>query len=164
MKEQLLRYWSGLELRERYMAMLGGAVVALFLVYMIAVQPMIDYRHNLSSQLERKRATVAWMHGAAEQLSKQAGRTAIQNVDTGSLLTLVDTSARNAMLGNALKRVQQSGEAAVRVRFESASFDDLLLWLGNLQQQFGVNVSDITLERGEESGRVDASITLTRGN
>ncbi|MDX1443887.1 MAG: type II secretion system protein GspM [Gammaproteobacteria bacterium] len=163
MKDQLLDYWNGLETRERRVLVLGGVVVALTLLYLAAFKPMMNYRAGLESNVERKRDTVAWMQGAVKILAQRPAPANRGNVDTGSLLTLVDSSARNALLGSAMKRVQQNGEKAVRVRFEAASFDDLLLWLGGLQQQYGVAIEDFTLERADAPGRVDASITLTRG-
>lgn len=163
MIEQFLNYWNGLEMREKRMLIIGGIAVALTLVYLVIIEPLVGYRASLQSQVERKRESVAWMQGASDQLARQPTQAPTGDVDTGSLLTLVDSSARNTELGQAMKRVQQNGEAAVRVRFEAAGFDDLLLWLGRLEQQFGVTIDQITLERAEKQGRVDATITLTRG-
>lgn len=164
MKEQLLAYWNSLDSRERRMLTVGAVAVVLTVAYLAVIEPLMQYRSSLESTVERKRETVAWMQGAVRELGNNPTVQPAGNVDTGSLLTLVDTSARNALLGNAMKRVQQDGEQAVRVRFEAASFDDLLLWLGGLQQQYGVGIEDFSLERAEAPGRVDASITLVRGD
>lgn len=164
MIEQLRQYLNGLEQRERYMLLTGASAVAITLLYLVLIEPLLLYRDELETRVARQRDTVAWMQGAVGQLAGQRS-TAPANgkVDTGSLLTLVDTSARNAALGRVMQRVQQDGDAAVRVRFENASFDALLLWLGELQQRYGVSIDDITVERADETGRVDASITLSRG-
>lgn len=164
MIEQLMQYWRELEQRERQMLLLGGITIGLTLVYLLAIEPLQQYHAALETSVERKRERVAWMQAAAQELAKlQPASSASRNIDTGSLLTLVDSSARSSLLANSLKRVQQDGDAAVRVRFEAAGFDDLLLWIGNLEQQYGVRVDDITLERADAPGRVDASITLARG-
>ena len=163
MMDQFLAYWNGLDARERRMLAVGGVAVVLTVAYLAVIEPLMQYREQLESTVERKRETVAWMQAAVRELGNRPVAQAAGNVDTGSLLTLVDTSARNALLGNAIKRVQQDGQQAVRVRFEAAAFDDLLLWLGGLQQQYGVVVKDFTLDKADAPGRVDASITLVRG-
>lgn len=165
MIEQLRQYLHGLEQRERHMVLVGAGAIAITLLYLLLIEPLLLYRDELETRVERQRDTVAWMQGTVGQLAgERSTAPANGRVDTGSLLTLVDTSARNAALGRVMQRVQQDGDAAVRVRFENAGFDALLLWLGELQQGYGVSIDDITVERAEETGRVDASITLSRGD
>lgn len=159
--DELRQRFQELEPRERRF-LVGGAIALAVIVFFLAViQPLMQYRERLADEVASQRALVAWMQGAADVLGER--RPAAANVDTsGSLLALTDSSARAAGLATAMRRIQQEGDAAVRVRLESASFDTLIRWLGELQNRYGVSVSEMTVDRAEGAGRVDASITLER--
>ena len=43
---------------------------------------------------------------------------------------------------------------------ESAAFDTVATWLGQLQTAYGLSLESATFERGSVSGTVTASITL----
>ncbi|HEY9148002.1 MAG TPA: type II secretion system protein GspM, partial [Gammaproteobacteria bacterium] len=51
----------------------------------------------------------------------------------------------------------------IRIRLEEASFDTMLRWLGALEQDAGVGVDTLTLERLPGQGMVNATILLARG-
>jgi type II secretory pathway component PulM len=72
---------------------------------------------------------------------------------------IVDQSARTAGLSSALTGTQPSGTGGVRVRLEGASFDTVVAWLANLEQQ-GLRIESATIDRGAQSGIVNASVIL----
>jgi type II secretory pathway component PulM len=45
------------------------------------------------------------------------------------------------------------------VRLEGASFDTVVAWLANLEQQ-GLRIESATIDRGAQSGIVNASVIL----
>ncbi|HEX7047504.1 MAG TPA: type II secretion system protein M [Gammaproteobacteria bacterium] len=159
--DELLQRFYALEARERQF-LIGGAIALVIIIFFLAVvQPLVQYRESVAEDVTRQRALVSWMQGAVDVLRKRGPAEAA--VDTsGSLLALADTSARAAGLANAMRRIQQEGDDAVRMRLESASFDALILWLDTLQNRYGVIASEMTVDRADAAGRVNASITLTR--
>ena len=80
-----------------------------------------------------------------------------------SLLAVVDQTSKQSQLGSAVKRIQPDGQDLVRVSLEQASFDDLVLWLGDLQKAYGVSVVDAAIDRQSDAGRVNAHLTLKKG-
>ena len=66
-------------------------------------------------------------------------------------------------LGGSIRDQSPSGENGLRLRLEGASFDSMVVWLASLQQQYGVSVSDATIDAAGAPGLVNASITLTHG-
>lgn len=147
------------EPRERLTLAAGAVAVALTLLFLLVIEPMTSYRAALESRVAQQRETVAWMQAAAAELKSRPAASLPSNT-SGSLLTRIDAAAKAGGLGSAVKRIQQDGNRAARVRVEGAVFDDLVLWLEALQSQYGVRAADITLERGEAPGRVNASLTL----
>lgn len=82
--------------------------------------------------------------------------------DTGEApVVLVDRVGREAGLANALRGTQPNG-AGVRVQLEAAPFDTLITWLSTLDEQHGLAVESITVDRAARPGIVNASITFSQ--
>jgi general secretion pathway protein M len=82
-----------------------------------------------------------------------------------SLVVIVDNSLRQRGLYNSLQRsLPTPAGNGIRVEFESAAFDDLILWLGDLHRQYGLQVENgsFTMASGNIPGRVNSSVTLER--
>ena len=77
-----------------------------------------------------------------------------------SLLVIVDRSAREAGLANALSGSEPGGPGNLSVRLEKASFDMLVGWLARLAQQNGVTVDSAIIEKSGVPGLVNANIVL----
>lgn len=157
--DSIRHYLDGLEARERLMVLIGAGAVALTILYLGIIEPMMLYRDNLAQRVENQRRTVSWMRGAAESYGLQTGSQR-ETVVPGSLLATVDAAAKRSELGRSLQRITQDAGNSVRVRLESASFDSLLLWLEGLEARYGIRPADVSVERSEGAGKVDATLTL----
>lgn len=157
--DSIRHYLEGLETRERRMVLVGAAAIGLTILYLAILEPMMLYRQNLAREVSGQRELVSWLRGAADELGPQtgAGREA---VPAGSLLATVDAEAKRSELGRSLKRISQDAGNSIRVRLEGSSFDSLLLWLEGLEQRYGIRPTDITVERTDAAGLVDATLTL----
>jgi len=158
---ELRQRFDALDVRERRFLIAGAIAVLLAIVFLAVVQPLRTYQENLESRVAAERELVSWMRGAVDALKARGPRQPAAD-RSGSLLAIADTSARNAGLAQALRRIQQDGEDAVRVRLESAAFDTVVLWLENLEQRYGVVAREMTVEKLDAPGTVNASLTLAR--
>jgi general secretion pathway protein M len=148
--------------RDRAVLAFGAVVVALVLAWAFAWQPL---RAGTASLAERKRAAeadLAWMRGAAATVKQQRSSGAAAGFDRAgrSLLALADASARDAGLGEPLKRVEPLAEGRVNVWFENAPFDACVAWLEELGRRYGVGVEELSIDRAAGAGMVNARITL----
>lgn len=159
--QELRQRFDALEVRERRFLVAGALVVLLSIVFLAVVQPLRSYHVNLENRIAAERELVSWMRSAAAMLKERGPRDAGAD-QGGSLLTVADSSARDIGLAQSLRRIQQEGDSAVRVRLESASFDTVVLWLENLQQKHGVVAAEMTVERLDAPGLINASVTLSR--
>lgn len=154
-------WWEALAEQERRLILLGGGVLAVALLYALVWLPLAGQRDRLQEQLISQQEILDWMRAnAAEVRALQAARPNVRPVSGQSLLGLVDQTARTAKLSDTVKRVQPDGSRAVRVWLEGASFDALSLWLGQLEQQHGIQILSLNIERHEGVGRVTARLTL----
>lgn len=159
--DEMQQRLATLEPRERRFLLVGAAAIFLGIVFFGLVQPLHRYHDGLENKVAQERELVAWLQGAAEVIHARGPARAAGN-RSGSLLTIADSSARAAGLGGALQRIQQEGSDGVRVRLESASFDSVVVWLETLARQHGISVDEMSLDRADAPGRINASLTLSR--
>lgn len=158
-------WFNNLETRERRILIAGGLGLAIILIYFMGWDPLKQKVDNLEQQVAAQRGTLQWMEQAAQEvrlLSAQGQRPSLPSGGQ-SLLALVDTTAKNAGLSGAVKRLQPEGDNSVRVWMEQASFDALVLWLGKLANNYGIEASSLNIERQATAGQVNARLTLEVG-
>lgn len=155
-------WWAARAPREQMILGVGVGVALIILVWLLAWEPLASEAGALKESINAQQEDLAWMREAAGEviaLRNQSGPTAA-GLQGRSLLAVVDQSARQAGLANALKRVEPEGSAKVRVRFESVSFDQLILWLNQINSQFGISAEQVSIEPEDAPGRVTVRLTL----
>jgi general secretion pathway protein M len=112
--------------------------------------------------VDAQRLELARVRAAAAELQRlrATGTRARGDREGRSLLALADATARDAGLAQALKRVEPVAGNAVRASFETASFDGLVEWMELLATRYGVQASDLSAERADGVGLVNARVML----
>lgn len=159
---RLRTWWHARESRERQVLMVGALLCVLVLGWLLLWRPLSLARASLASQLDQRQQDLVFMQAAAAQMSSLRTRDAQGHAqrEGKSLLALADASARAAHLGTALKRVEPLDNRRVRVEFAGAGFDALAAWLQGLQRDFGIQVEDLSVNRVDGVGLVNAHVTL----
>lgn len=155
-------WWNAQSVRDRRVLVAGGIVVAILLTWALAWIPLSRARASLTAQVAQQRADVAWMRQSLAQARELRTQGARGNVarQGKSLLALADATARADGLGDALNRVEPTGAASVRVSFEVVDFDVLSNWLEALARDYGVSVTDLSVDKSQGLGLVNARVTL----
>lgn len=158
-------YWNNLRAREQRILLLGAGALAAALAFLFLVEPTLEARQQAEQRLAETRAQLSWMEARAETVAERAdtGETTrgprTGGRSGGSLLAHVDAAARAAGLAGPLQRVRPSGDG-ISVLLEDAAFNELMLWLGELETEDGVVPVRVSLERGSRSGHVNAELQL----
>lgn len=158
----LRAFWLGLSSRDQRVLLIGGAFVAIVVVWLGIWEPLREARDAARIRVAAAANDLATMRAAAPQLAVLAGVSAQGARDGRSLLALVDATARSAVVGDALLRVEPVAGDRVRAYFEGAGFDALVQWLGELEAQQGVVTGEMSVNRAAGVGRVDARVLLQR--
>ncbi|TLY80545.1 MAG: type II secretion system protein M [Gammaproteobacteria bacterium] len=145
--------------RERRMVSAGGALAAALLVFGVIV-PLDRSVAHVHERVGRKQADLVWMRGVAPELAAAGPQSGASG---GSLLVIVDRSARESGLGASLAGSEPSGSGALSVRLEKAPFDTLVAWLARLAQQNGIHVDAATIDNAGAPGIVNAAVVLRSG-
>jgi general secretion pathway protein M len=155
-------WFMSLEQRERRILVAGAALAVVLLGYMVVWEPFYGNLVHLRSSVEQQRSTLQWMERKAREVRalRAADRRQSQGSNGQSLLALVDQSARKAGLGGGISRIEPEGADSVRVWMDNVSFDDTVLWLGQLDNTYGVRTQVVSVESQDTPGRVNVRLTL----
>lgn len=158
-------WFTTLQQREQ-IVVAGGAVVVLIAIFYSLVWEPLDTGHkNLSA------AVTSWERSLAElkplkglQTSASGNVPVVSTAAQQTPVIIVDTTLRARGLERSLKRSQPTTSNGIRVEFDNVAFDDLVLWLGDLSSQYGMQVTSGSMSTSSQSapGRINATFTLER--
>ena len=156
-------WWENLGARERGLIVVGTVLIMMLLSYVLAWEPLRNSDRRLRQNVAERRADLAWMRQAAEEIKRLGGAGAARPVaDNRSLLTLVDQTARAAGLGAALKRVAPQGDDKLSAQLDGAEFDKLIPWLSGLERDQAIAIISLNVDRTDAPALVNARVVLGR--
>ncbi|HEB62903.1 MAG TPA: type II secretion system protein M [Gammaproteobacteria bacterium] len=155
-------YFASLKPRERMFLVTGAIFLVLAFLYWIIWEPFSKSVDSMKLTVVQQQSTLSEMKKMATELTELRKKSlpSQKNTQGQSLLTLIDSSAKNRKLGPALKRVEPVGDSKVRVRLDKADFNDMVRWLGYLEQNYGILATSITIDTQSLSGRVNARLVM----
>ncbi len=156
-------WFDELAARERRLVLIGGAVLGLLVIYLAVVQPMVHSRTRSLQELQQRQKLLSYMNSVAPRLrARQASPGVAPGVNGGSVFAVVSAAAqKNSAISGAVTRLEQAGNGSVRVNLSGASFDALVQWLGTLQEHQGIVVTNANIQRADDPGTVNATLTLS---
>ncbi|MFG0832745.1 GspM family type II secretion system protein ExeM [Aeromonas bivalvium] len=137
-------WWRGLSAREQRLVAVGGSVLLVGLFYWLVWQPLGNRIEERERQVKSQQQTLIWLKEKGEQvLAAQAGSG--RNMDLGGTLDgVVNRTAFNHKIK--IARLQPQGQE-LQVWIDQVAFDDLLMWLAELTDKYGVRVQVIEVAR-----------------
>lgn len=160
-----MRDWFDLlETREKLFVSAGAVIVVASLFYAFIWLPLDRGQQTLTANVaswERALAELRPLKGVQPSAGSQrsAGSASQQTP-----VVIVDQTLRARGLDRSLQRSQPTTSNGIRVEFENVAFDDLVLWLGDLSNQYAMRVSSGSFSASDRAGpgRVNATLTLER--
>ena len=165
---KLMARFDQLPARDRQALIVLAVALLLAILYFMIWRPAAGFHERAVSERENARELLAWMQSNQEAIqSLSANRTSDSGssatrdrpADGRALMALVTRTAREAELS--LQRFEPSGEDAIRVWLEPASFGQVAAWLEQLAATNGVQVDQAAMDRSDKPGIVSARLTLT---
>lgn len=147
-----------LSARERRTLSIGGLIAAVLFVLAVVV-PLERHVAQLHRRVARKSIELAWMQRVAPEL---AAAGPARHGTVLPLIVLIDQSAHQAGLGQALTSSTPKGASELSVQLQHAPFDQMAGWLARLHQRDGVEVSSARIAAAGIPGVVNASLELKR--
>lgn len=158
----MVRQWfEGRAPRERWMVTGGASFALLALIFALGIRPVFQARDAAASRLAEQRSLLTDIEQVARRFGPQAAAGAAPAGGGESVIVQIDRSTRERGLSSYLKRNQPEGNDGVRLRMENAPFDELLLWLSDVQSRQGLAAVSASFDPAGEPGRVNANLVLS---
>lgn len=158
-------WFYGLEQREQVIVGTGAVIATLILLWAIVWLPLDRAHDDAQANVARWEGALADLRVVAANLGSGGGTTPTSRPvsSNDSPVVIVDRTLREHSLNNTAKR-QQPTPNGVRVEFENVAFDQLVVWLGDLNSRYAMEVQagSLSLASRAGPGRINASLTLER--
>jgi type II secretory pathway component PulM len=141
----------------------GAAVVSIALLWGLVWAPLDKGHRELQQRVLTWEQSLAELRPLAALPRPQNGsRPAAGAAGTQSPVVIVDSTLRSHGLGQPTR--SQPTPNGIRVEFENVAFDKLVVWLGELSNQYGMEVQAGSLSAAttDAPGRINATLTLER--
>jgi general secretion pathway protein M len=156
-------WFDSLETRERLFVTVGAFIVAFALIYGLVWAPLDAKHAMLKNDVEN------WQRSLAELRPLLSAPSAANQPHTNfgsqqSPIIIVDQTLRSRGLERYRRRSQPTANNGIRVELENVAFDELVLWLGDLSEQYAMHVQAGSFGKTSQAsqGRINATITLER--
>jgi general secretion pathway protein M len=148
-------WWSARNEQEQRMLSIGGAVLALGLVWGVLIDPALSGRSKLEKELPQMNRQLAEMQGLAGEAAQLAAQPAVQPQP----LSKDGVAARLQAMGLATQNLAVTGDY-IKVEFKGVPFAGLVTWLDAMRREQRVAVQEGSVTQQGPAGQVDASLTL----
>ena len=145
--------------REQLSVLTLGLALVVYLLYMLVWSPLDERRDSLVQQnrgvaksLQRVDAMVSEVMLLRDGDARPGKRR--------NLTSLINQSTARRDLP--VSRLQPNSRGEIQVRLESAAFDDMLVWLHELEYREGLLVREVSVTSSGASGRVNATVRLAQ--
>jgi general secretion pathway protein M len=158
-------WFASLAEREKIFVLTAAVLIVFATLWLGVWTPLDRGQKSAAARVDTWKVSLAQLQPLKGQVQSSGSGTQLQAGQNQSLVVIVDTTLRQRGLYNALQRSQPTPAGnGIRVEFESAAFDDMMLWLGDVNRQYGLLVQSgsFSVASGESPGRVNSTLTLER--
>lgn len=152
--QPLLQWWQTITSREQKLVIGAGLVVAIALLYWGIVMPLLHQAEQAEQRLNSAIQLNTWVSERANQIVQLRGQGGRQ-YSSAPLNQLVAESAGQFTVE--LIRMQPRNDDGLQVWIQPLAFDQLINWIDFLQQQQGITVEYLDIDRGQQSGTVEVN-------
>jgi general secretion pathway protein M len=154
-------FWDERAPREKKMITIGGTVLALIVLYSVALDPALSGRAKLRADLPAMQRRLAQMTADANEAHLLAAR-AQGSAPTGNALkeALAASLAQRALVATQLSVAGPN----VQLQLKNAQFGSWVAWLNDVRRQFKVKASEAHVIALKDDGQVDVTATLQPAN
>ena len=159
-RERLAQWWSLRTPPERIFVALGGTVLALALLWLVAWDPMQRDIERLSRRLGEQRIALAEARRESDAIAGLARNAPAAN--PADPRAAIEAALARQNLKSAAGAVDRVDDQHWHVAFAGVAFDALTALLEGLQRDSSVRATEVSVTARVEPGQVRADMTLTR--
>ena len=146
--------------RERVIVVGGGLALLVIGIYLFVWEPLLEKQVALKASIESQQDLYQWMQKSAAEVRRYKGSGNHKKLNPSAMQSVINRTAKSALPGALIKRIEKNRQQGVQVWVEQVAFDDMMKWLGGLQQKNGIQVASLVSERTGQVGRVNVRLVL----
>lgn len=158
MKDKIQAQLEQLNDRERFMVYAAALALLIFLPYQLLWAPLMNTVEDRRAKIEKQESDLIWMQSHLAEVRQVSSTSSMAPTSGKSLYGVVEKTARNKF-GSDI-RVQQEGKKGIRIQIKNSGFDEIMIWLDDLQFRHKIYVKDFKIDSEKTVGRVRASILV----
>lgn len=157
-------WFESLQERERLFVVAAGAALVLAVFYVGIWMPLERGQESAARGVQTWQSALAELRAMRGSLPAAGTARGAPVGLNQSLVVIVDNTLRSRDLYSSLQRSSPTPGNGIRLEFESVAFDDLVLWLGDLARDYGLQVQSgsFSATARDAAGRVNATLILER--
>ncbi|WP_144392273.1 type II secretion system protein GspM [Pleionea sediminis] len=149
---QIVQWYEQLAERDKKIVQIASPVVVLLLIIFAIILPVNNLVSDLRDDVKDNKQAVVYLHQQAPQSSGSGKRS------FSSLTSVVTSTTRQKQFQ--LARFEEKKNGEINVWFDEISFDKMLEWLADLENDYGITTSYINISQTQEIGIVRANVRL----
>jgi general secretion pathway protein M len=150
-------WFARLNQREQMSLLALCIVLALYLFYIFVWSPLASKRDELAVQNTAIAASQVRVDAMVSQLL-QIRESGVQSGAGRNLTSVINESTSRLQLP--VIRLQPNSRGEIQVRFENASFDDVLKWLYEMEYTEHMLVREVSLTQSNAAGLVNVTARI----
>lgn len=165
MKQQLDAFnlwYNSLPSRDRSLLIFISIFVVITLFYTVVWDPAHQDLELQQQKLKSQQDIYSWMQSASQEVSTLKGSGIRKPANKQPISLTLENSAKASGIKQHINKIESSGKKGARVKIDSASFDQLIIWLNTLEQQHGVSITNAEIERNDEANTVSARLSFEK--
>jgi general secretion pathway protein M len=151
--------WGKLAPGERRLAMIGGVLVGVTLLYVLLWLPVQKELARLRVSVPEERAQLQRMRAQAASIKPLRARSGAKPAP-GTLLPVIEQTATARGMRGFVTRLEADGGTGVQLTLEAAPFNSLLSWLADLQDSHSLHIESASMDAHTAPGTVNAKLKL----
>ena len=151
----ILEWYEQLSDRDQLAVNIALPIVLLLLIIFAIIMPVNSLVSDMEQEVKSNRSAVVLLQQQVPQSSSKSSKS------FSSLPNLITSTSRQ--FGFQLDRYEEKKGGEINVWFDSISFDKMMQWLAQLENDYGVTSSYISVSQTNEVGIVRANVRLITG-
>lgn len=158
-------WYDSLQARERQMVIATSIAIVVTLFYIMLWEPLHKGLQEEQRLHENNTNILAWMKQAAVEVRslRASGIRATRKNSSSPVSLVLEQTVNTAGLKKNLSKLESSGKNSARVVLDGVAFNQLMLWLNTVEQNFGIKASSVNIEKTDKPGLANARLSFSRG-
>lgn len=157
--EALKEFWSARAPRERAVLLLGGVLLVLVVLYLVAIEPAWTGIARLEKSLPQQRSNAAELEALLAEVKALKGRPAVATMSGAEARGALESSLGKAGLKAA--RIVPLSDGDMQLQFSDVPVSKWAPWLASVERELGARSTAVTVTGREATpGNVDVDLAL----